>query len=104
MRELGQDKNLMGTGALKKNILKKQTEISRSAHTCALQHLAFSERVASVGKKLSVALPVIPGGKLWKTGVGGSLEPIDWRQVLLVGNTRYSGYVVMPPVRNWVPP
>ena len=70
--------------------------------TYALQHLAFSERMASVGKELSVVLPVIPGGKLWKTGVGGAPEPVDRRKVLFVGHTRHSGYVVMPPVTNWV--
>ena len=103
MRELGQDKNPMETGALKKNILKKKTENSRSAYTCALQHLAFSERVASVGKKLSVALPVIPGGKLWKTGVGtGPLEPINWRKSFL-GDARHFGYVVMAAKTNRVP-
>ena len=57
--------------------------------------------MASVGKELSVVLPVFPGGKLWKTGVGGALEPVDRRKVLLIGDTRHSGYVVMPPVTNW---
>jgi len=71
--------------------------------TCALQHLAFSERMASVGKQFSAVLPVIPGCKLWEAGVGGSLEPVDGRQVLRVGDTRDSGYVVVPPVTIRVP-
>lgn len=74
----------------------------QSSHTCALQHLAFSKRMASVGKQLSVVLPVVPGGKIWKIGVGGSLEPVDRRQLLLVGDARHFGDVVVPPVTNRV--
>ena len=59
--------------------------------------------MASVGEQLSVVLPVIPGGKLWEAGVGGSLEPVDRRQVLRVGDARDSGYVVVPPVTIRVP-
>jgi hypothetical protein len=59
--------------------------------------------MTSVRKQLSVVLSVIPCRKLWKTGVGGSLEPIDRRQVLLVGDARHSGYVVMSPVTMRVP-
>ena len=75
-------------------LIKKETKCKNS-HTCALQHLALSKRVASVRKQLSVAPPVFPGGKLRKTGVGGALEPVDRRQVLLVGHARHPGYVVM---------
>ena len=59
--------------------------------------------MTSVRKQLSVVLSVIPCRKLWKTGVGGSLEPIDRRQVLLVGDARHSGYVVMSAVTIRVP-
>ena len=75
-------------------LLKKETECKNS-HTCALQHLALSKRVASVRIQLSVVLPVLPGGKLGKTGVRGALEPIYRRQVLLVGHARHAGYVVV---------
>ena len=106
MREPGQDK--MGADDLLEEWFDGKfvcvcLSECKKTHTCALQHLAFSERVASVGKKFSVVLPVIPGCKLWKTGIGRSLEPVDWRQVLLVGDTRHSGDVVMPPVTVRIP-
>ena len=75
-------------------LIQKPTKCKNS-HTCALQHLALSKRVASVRKQLSVVLPVFPVGKFGKTGVGGALEPVDRRQVLLVGDARHAGYVVV---------
>ena len=75
-------------------LMKKLTKCKNS-HTCALQHLALSKRVASVRKQFSVVLPVFPVGKIGKTGVGGPLEPVDRRQVLLVGHARHAGYVVV---------
>ena len=111
MREPGQDK--MGADGLLEEcfdgkfvcvrILTETESKRKRTYTCALQHLAFSERVASVRKQLSAVLPVIPGCKLWKAGVGGSLEPVDGRQVLFVGGARDSGYVVMWPVAIRVP-
>ena len=100
----------MVTDDLKKSTLMKRTFLfvltqtdCKGTHTCALQHLAFSKRMASVRKQFSVVLPVIPGGKLWKTGVGtGPLEPINWRKSFL-GDTGHFGYVVMPAETNRVP-
>ena len=51
--------------------------------------------MASVRIQLSVVVPVLPGGKLGKTGVGGALEPVDRRQLLLVGHAGHPGYVVV---------